>query len=83
MNKENWLKIKKSGQLNIEMLFEFWEKNKKPSYKELEFNEFSKLITEYFNNGGEFSSKKLEEFFDKKFNVTKIYDKNHNLIKEI
>ena len=28
MNKENWLKIKKSGQLNIEMLFEFWEKNK-------------------------------------------------------
>lgn len=83
MNKQDWLKIKKSGQLNIEMLFEFWEKNKKPSYKKLEINEFSNLITEYFNNGGQFSFKKLEEYFDKKFNITKIYDKDHNLIKEI
>jgi len=83
MNKQDWLDIKKNKQYNIDSLFEFWNTIKKPNYKDLTIDEFAELIQVYANNGGQLSDEKLEEYFDKKFNIIKLYDNKGKLIKEL
>lgn len=83
MTKQDYLNTKQNNQYNIEMLYEFWNKNKKANYKDLKIEEFAILIQDYASAGGNFNQEKLEKYFDSKFNITKVFDKNNNLIKEM
>lgn len=82
MIKQDWLQVKSTQQITPEIIYEFWNENKKPEYKDISFEEFNTLIKLYIQNGNTVSINKLEEFFDKKFNITKVYDKDKQLIKE-
>lgn len=83
MERIDWTKIKSNGQYTIEALYEFWNENKKPHYDELTLEEFSKKMGEYIRLGGEFSHQKINEFFDKKFNIVSVFDKNGKLLKQL
>lgn len=83
MTKMDWLKIKKNKQYTIELLYEFWIGNKKENYKNVSIEEFTQLIQVYAQDNGNFSQGKIEEYFDGKFNITKLFDKNKQLIKEL
>lgn len=82
MNKEDWLKLKKSKEISIEALYEFWKTNKKPQYKDLTLGEFEDNIRPYIQHGGRISSERVTEYFDNVFFITKTFDKTGNLIKE-
>lgn len=83
MEKKEWLKIKKNGKYTVESLYEFWKENRKPQYKDLSLQEFTELIQVYINSQGFISSKRLEEYFDKTCFITKIFDKDGKLLKEL
>lgn len=83
ITKEDYIEAKNTKMYSIEMLYEFWTKNKMPGYQNIDIKEFSILLTRYHAMGGAISDKSLEEFFDKKFNIVKLYDKNGVFIKEL
>ena len=83
MERADWTKIKNNGQYTVEALYDFWNENKKLSYKDLTLEEFSEEMKKYINLRGEFSHRKISEFFDKKFNIVSIFDKSGKLIKQL
>lgn len=64
------------------MLYDYWLNNKAEDYKHMTEQEFSEKAVLYFNHGGNFSFEKIENYFDIKFNITKLFNKNKELIKE-
>lgn len=83
MNKQEWLKIKKEKKYTIELLYEFWVDNKKPTYKDLTLEEFTQIISIFINAyNGMISQMKINDHFDKKFNITKVFNNKGEIVKE-
>jgi hypothetical protein len=83
MTKQNWLEIKKRGEYTLDSLYEYWKDNRKENYKNPSEQEFKEIIQVYIQRGGEFSYQKINQYFDEKFNITKIFDKDSKLIMEL
>ncbi|MFA9239442.1 MAG: hypothetical protein ACEQSQ_06075 [Candidatus Paceibacteria bacterium] len=82
MNKQEWIKAKQEKKFTLELLYEFWQDNKKPTYKEVSFEDFSQLIQVFINNQGVLSHTKLLDHFDEKFKITKVFNNKGQIVKE-
>lgn len=82
MNKNEWLSIKKSKNYPIEILYEFYQNRRKETEKELTLDEFTIKFMEYFNHVRNVNNTLIDEFFDKKLGITKLFNEKGELLKE-
>ncbi len=81
MNKQEWLFIKQTKQVPMELFYEFYLiHNDKEVVMERE--DFREKLQMYVNTIGRIPIQKMFEYYDKQLGVTKLFDKNKNLIKE-
>lgn len=80
MKKSDWFKMKKTQTYPLEILYEFFQaKNTKEN---ISIEEFSQKFLKYNQMIGGVNTTKINEYFDQKLGITKLYDKNNQLIKE-
>lgn len=70
---EEYIKLRNSGQLNTDWFYRYYVDHSKDT---ISFNDFNHLTMYFdFNN--------IIEHIDRKYQLTRLYDKNNNFIKVI
>lgn len=83
MNRDQYIEMIKSGQFNIDVsvLYEIYNKYKIKSSPVFDMNTFYQLIREYVQIVGTNGIiETLKTYYDSKFNITYLYDKNQKII---
>jgi hypothetical protein len=83
MNRDQYIEMIKSGQFNIDVsvLYEIYNKYKIKSAPVFDMNTFYQLIREYVQIVGTNGIiETLKTYYDSKFNITYLYDKNQKII---
>lgn len=75
MNKETWLLLRNSGNIPIQIFYQFYQEND----GKLEYRDFEHCFQLYINAGGDY--KKMFRELDNKFNVLLIHSKTGEFIK--
>lgn len=82
MNRQEWLDIKRSKEFHINLFYEFYlDKNKKNDIV-LDENTFANCFRNYVNLIGKLPISNIIKYYDDKFLIVKIIDKNNNIIDE-
>jgi len=81
MDKQEWLAIKASKQMPMELFYEFYKEHNKE--EEMTPEEFRNKFQNHVYRVGHIPTEKIIEYYDQKFQVTKLIDrKTGNIIKE-
>ena len=74
--REQYIQMRKSGQYDLAWFYQYFLENKDKDRVTPPFEVFHQTFNMYFQMNGKF----VLEYLDKKMEVTKIEDKNENLI---
>lgn len=86
MNKEKYLKIRKEiasrniTNEGIDLLQEYWEKNKAEEYINLTPDEFKINIVNWLQSGGNLNVNRVLKYFDDTFVIVTLKDKDNNVL---
>ena len=81
MNKQEWLQIKTSQQMSVELFYEYYKiHNKKDTV--MEPQEFTNNFQIYVHHIRIIPTKRIIEYFDQKLQITKLMDRLGKIIKE-
>lgn len=80
MDKNEYIEQRQKGLITTDMVWEMWENLKPEAAKEMDMDEFLHNFNLYCQHYGA-DKNRIYDYFDKKFDIVKVLDKNGNLLK--
>jgi len=79
MNRDQYVEMLKSNKFDISLIYEYYNIFNKNQSFTFDLNTFQQLFMQYMGFGG-FSVDTIKDYYDIKFNITYLYDKNQKII---
>jgi hypothetical protein len=79
MNREQYIGMLKTNRFDISLIYEYYNTFNKNTSFTFDINTFQQLFMQYMGFGG-FNVDTVREYYDSKFKITYLYDKNQQIL---
>ena len=79
MNRNQYIEMLKTNKFDISLIYEYYNTFNKNQSFNFDLNAFNNIFMQYMGFGG-FSVDAIKDYYDAKFNITYLYNKDQKII---